>query len=116
MKQQFWIVSVITAALVLVMGSAFASDQVQIYGSQLMTKQERLEYRERLRNAATDEEREQIQKEHQEEIRERAKAKGVTLPEEPAVEGRGLGIGSGNCPGGGMGKGRGMGHGGGSSQ
>lgn len=55
----------------------------QIYGSQLMTRQERLEHRAKLRAAKTAEEREQIRKEHHEKMQQRAKERGVTLPEMP---------------------------------
>jgi hypothetical protein len=84
--------------------------QEQIYGKQLMTEQERAEYRDRMRGAKTAEEREQIRKEHHERMKERAKERGVTIPDEPPT-GRGGGMGPG---GGGMGPGGGgMGPGGG---
>jgi hypothetical protein len=79
--------------------------QEPIYGSQLMTEQERLEYRARLREAPTEEDRNQIRGEHHELMQERAKAQGMVLPEQPP-EGRGMGQG-------GMGGGRGGGMGGG---
>lgn len=53
------------------------------YGSQLMTPAERAEQRSKMCAAKTDEEREQIRKEHHDRMLERAKAKGVTLPEMP---------------------------------
>ncbi|WP_372522868.1 hypothetical protein [Sulfuricaulis sp.] len=82
-----------------------------IYGSQLMTQQERSAYGTRMRAAKTAEEREQIRKEHHEQMKARAKEKGVTLPDEPPARGMGGGMGSG---GGGMGSGGGgMGSGGG---
>ena len=74
-----------------------------IYGSQLMTQQERSEYRAQMRNAKTAQEREQIRKEHHERMKVRAKEKGLTLPDEPPARGRGMGPG----PGGGMGPGGG---------
>ena len=87
-------------------------DQVRdqdIYGSQLMTAQERNEYRTRMRAAKTLEERERIRKEHHEQMKLRAKERGVTLPDEPpAGRGPGSGTGGGMGPGGG-----GMGPGGG---
>jgi hypothetical protein len=82
-------------------------DQDRIYGSQLMTEQERMEYRNRMRAAKTAQEREQIRKEHHERMKVRAKEKGVTIPDEPPVPGAGM---MGPGPGGGMG---GMGPGGG---
>ena len=57
----------------------------QIYGGQLMTEQERTEYRSRLRAAASDEERQQIRWEHHVRMQERAKERGVTLPDEPPM-------------------------------
>lgn len=83
-------------------------DQVrdnQVYGSQLMTTQERDEYRNRMRAAKTVQEREQIRNEHHARMQERAKQRGVTLPAEPPVRGMGAGpgrgAGSGAGPGGG---------------
>jgi len=84
-------------------------DQIQdrqIYGSQLMTQQERSEYRAQMRNAKTTQEREQIRKEHHERMKVRAKEKGLTLPDEPPARGMGGGMGPG---GGGMGPGMGDG-------
>lgn len=93
----------------------------QVYGSQLMTQQERLEHRNKLRAAKTAEEREQIRAEHHTRMQERAKEKGVTLPEMPPATGTrkgmgtgprdGMGPGSGMSPGGGMGGGMGPGGG-----
>src|SRR3989344_5573541 len=87
--------------------TAYAADQNQIYGSQLMTQQERNEYSNRMRAAKTEQEREQIRKEHHEQMKIRAKEKGVTLPDEPPARGRGMGPGKGMGPGGGPGGGAG---------
>lgn len=84
-------------------------DRQQIYGSQLMTQQERAAYRARMRAAKTQEEREKIRAEHHEQMKVRAKEKGVTLPDEPPMRGGGMGPGMGPG-GGGMGPG-GMGGG-----
>jgi hypothetical protein len=81
-----------------------------IYGSQMMTQQERMEYRQRMRNAKSAEERLQIRQQHHEEMKVRAKERGITLPDEPPAN-RGPGMGGGM--GGGMGPGGGMGGGGG---
>ena len=81
-------------------------DQDQIYGSQLMTQEERSAYRTQMRNAKTAQEREQIRKQHHEQMKVRAKEKGVTLPDEPPARGKGQGMGPG---GGGMGPGNGSG-------
>ena len=86
-----------------------AQNKEVIYGSQLMTVQERAEFRARMRAAKTYEEREQIRLEHHKAMRERAQAQGKTLPDMPPAVGGGMGPG-----GGGMGPGaRGMGGGGG---
>lgn len=120
--------SVLTGALVFASGFASADDQdrtrqqdqgqtkskVQdqdrIYGSQLMTKQERNEFRNRMRSAKTAEEREQIRAEHHERMMVRAKERGVTLPDDPPA--RGMGPGGAMSPGGGMGPGGGSERGG----
>ena len=80
-------------------------DQDRIYGSQLMTQQERAEYRSRIRAAKTEQEREQIRNEHHERMKERAKERGVNLPDMPPARGGGMGPGGGMRPGGGMGPG-----------
>ncbi|UUC91647.1 MULTISPECIES: hypothetical protein [Comamonas] len=101
------ITSVITAALSVSVGAAFAADQQEpIYGSQLMTEQERNEYRIKMRAAATVQEKEQIRKEHHERMKERAKAQGIKLADEPPVRGGGMGPGGMGPGGGGMGPGR----------
>jgi hypothetical protein len=83
--------------------------QERIYGSELMTQQERAEYQARMRAATTEQERETIRLEHHEKMQERAKAQGKTLPDVPPAD-RGPGMGPG---GGGMGPGGGgMGPGG----
>ena len=69
-----------------------ASAQQQIYGSQLMTQQER----------------ERLRLEHHQQMQERARQRGVTLPDQPPA-----GKGYGARPGGGMGPGYGPGPGGG---
>lgn len=68
-----------------------AKDQDQqkdrdIYGHQLMTEQERNDYRERLKNAETNQERQQIIAEHREKMQGRAKANGVDLQESEESE------------------------------
>lgn len=82
----------------------------QVYGSQLMTQQERFEHRQLLLNAETGKERERIRTEHHRKMQERAKEQGVTLPEQPPAQGMGKGQGQGSGPG--AGQGRGMGQGG----
>lgn len=88
---------------------AYGQDQ-PVYGSQLMTEQERAEYQARMRAATTEQEREQIRLEHHAQMQERAKQQGVTLPDEPPAMGMG-GQRMGPGQGGGMGTGSGMGGG-----
>jgi hypothetical protein len=111
MIKQALIMSFLIVALILSAAPAFADDQEVTYGSQLMTDQEKIEFREKLRNAKTDEERDQLLKEHHEQMIERATEKGLTLPEEPLQKGAGMGHGSGMGSGGGMGSGSGSGGG-----
>jgi hypothetical protein len=82
--------------------------QERIFGSQLMTRKERAEHRAKLRSLKTLEEREAYRLEHHNKMLERAKERGVTLPDEPPAGGMGM-----MGPGGGMGPGNGMGPGGG---
>jgi uncharacterized membrane protein YgcG len=123
MKRERLVVYALVVALSLFGGFALAADQAtsqekaqtqkeeQIYGSQLMTQEERTEYHAKMRAAKTAEEREQIRNEHHERMKARAKERGVTLPDEPSDKGCGGGMGQG----GGMGRGHGggMGSGGG---
>lgn len=71
----------------------------QIYGSQLMTQQERDAYRAKMRSAKTQAERDQIRAEHHAAMQERAKEKGVTLPDQPRGPRQGQGAGPGKGPG-----------------
>lgn len=50
-----------------------------IYGSELMTKQERKRYRKELSQAASDGERARVEKRHQEQMHKRAEQRGVTI-------------------------------------
>lgn len=76
-----------------------------IYGYQMMTPQERNAFRAKMRAAKTAEERERIRAEHHERMKERAKERGVTLPDKPRVP-AGKGPGGGMGPGGGTGRGK----------
>lgn len=109
-------VAALAAGLASWAGFAPAADQVraqstgsqeQVYGSQLMTPQERSEHRGKMRAAKTAEERERVRKEHHERMKARARERGVTLPDEPPANGGGMGPGTGMQPGGGTGMGRG---------
>lgn len=106
--------SAFAAALGLLAAMAPAAAQDEpVYGSQMMTQQERNDYRDRMRSAASVEEREQIRREHHARMVARAKERGVTLPEQPPTRGAGMGPGMGSSGGmgSGMGPGRGMGPG-----
>ena len=105
MKKQRVLVWALAGTILLAGGVALAADQVrsqvqtqtqdQVYGSQLMTPQERAEHRTKMRAAKTVEEREQIRKENHERMQARAKERGVTLPEEAPMGGGGMGPGGG---------------------
>lgn len=82
------------------------SQQQRVRGSELMTREERAEHRKKMRAAKTAEEREQIRKEFHEQMKARAKERGMTLPDEPPAMGRGMGQSGGMGPGG-MGSGPG---------
>jgi hypothetical protein len=60
-------------------GSESQARNGDIYGYQLMTERERSEYRERLRMATTDLERERLRSEHHDQMQERARERGVVL-------------------------------------
>lgn len=83
-----------------------AHDQAPIYGSQMMTQKERAEYSNKMRAAKTSEERENVRKEHHEQMVLRAKERGVTLPAEAPARGGGMGPGGGGMGPGGGGRGR----------
>lgn len=120
MMKRALMISVLAAALSA--GVALADDQErvrervqtqeQIYGSQLMTQQERAEHLARIRAAKTAEEREQIRKDHHERMKDRARERGVTVPDEPPAKGSGMGSGGGRMGQGGGGMGSGGGRGG----
>lgn len=78
---------------------AQTKDQERIYGSELMTEKERNEYRQRMRSAKTEQEREKIRTEHHNRMLARAKERGVKIPDEPPVKGGGMGPGRGMGPG-----------------
>ena len=99
--------SALASALILAAGLTQAADQIQdqtqdrtrlqdqIYGSQLMTEQERIEHRNRMRSFKTQQERDAYQLEQHKRMQERAKERGVTLPEEPMMSPGGMGPGGG---------------------
>ena len=112
-------IRILTASLLLAFAPlpVHAEDQTQtqtqqttqtVYGWQLMTEQERMEYRQQMRALKTEEERQQFRLEHHKAMQVRANERGMTLPDEPMGPGPGGGMGPG---GGGMGPGGGMGGG-----
>ncbi|MBK7423536.1 MAG: hypothetical protein IPJ48_10780 [Propionivibrio sp.] len=107
-------VKIVLAAisLGLMTSGAIAADE-PVYGSQMMTNQERMEQRTKMNAAKTTQEREQVRLDHHEQMQLRAKERGVALPDTPPVQGGGMrqGSGAGGGMGGGMGSGGGMGGG-----
>lgn len=100
----------LTTTLVLALmsaGSALAQDTAKVYGSQLMTQQERMEYRNQMRALKTQEERNAFRLEHHKKMQERAAERGLALPDAPPRTGAGMGPGPGGR--GGMGPGAGGG-------
>jgi len=110
-------VAAVAAAFMGLVVPAYAAEQATqpksepIYGYRLMTNQERNEYREKMRNARSPEERQAVRDEHHKAMQARAKERGVTLPDRPRGPGAGMGPGGGMGPGSGMGPGGGMGPG-----
>jgi len=92
-------------AMMLPATSIFAAEQ--IYGSQLMTEQERAEHRTKMQSMKTAKERERYRLEHHKKMEQRAKKQGVTLPAGPQSQGSGMGGGQSDGMGGGGGGGRG---------
>jgi len=96
------ILSMLTGVVPVVPSISVAAEQEQIYGSQLMTRKERAENRAKMRSLKTPEERDAYRLEHHKKMQERAKEKGVTLPDEPPATGMRMGPGGGGMgPGGG---------------
>ena len=93
----------VSGAVVTAPVQAQTQQQEVVYGSQLMTPQELRAYRLKMRQAKTVEERAQIRAEHHRQMQERAKERGVTLPEAPPPQGMHRGVGPGAGPGGGAG-------------
>ena len=75
-----------------------------VYGWQLMTEREREEHRKKMQSLHTKEERERYRIEHHKKMQERAKQKGVTLPDMPQERGKGIDNGFGQGQGGGRGR------------
>ena len=84
MKLRMLLAPALSAALMLLCGAVSAEEQIR--GYELMTEQERAEQQDRMRNAITEEEREQIRKETHELMKRRAKERGLTIPDEPPAD------------------------------
>ncbi len=110
MKGNTKYIVLICALGLMIPGYSLAADD-QMYGSQLMTQQERQEHREKMQSMKTKEERERYRMEHHKKMQKRAKQQGVTLPDKPPASGSRKMDGSGS--GGGWGSGGGGGGGGG---
>ncbi|MBE0575580.1 MAG: hypothetical protein IH613_06750 [Desulfuromonadales bacterium] len=105
MKRKLAIFVALVCSLLLTSSFALAANQANeqeriqeqehIYGSQMMTEQERNEYRAKMQAAKTNEEREQIRMEHHERMRERAKSQGLSMPDTPPPRGGSMGGGKG---------------------
>jgi hypothetical protein len=96
--KQLAVAAAMAAAMLVMTATLFAAEQSApksepIYGYRMMNEQERNEYRERMRNARSAEERQAIRDEHHKLMESRAKERGVTLPEQ-----RGPGAGKGPGP------------------
>lgn len=106
MQKPEFVLQALIVALFMMLGVnvAVAADQVQvkpemqaekqskeqIYGSQLMTRQERAEHRAKMRSLKTKEERESYRMEHHKKMQERAKEMGKTIPDMPSPQGCGM--------------------------
>ena len=118
MKKKLSIFAVLFCSLLLTSPFALSASQAQeqerveaqkqehIYGSQMMTEQERNEYRARMQAAKTNEEREQIRMEHHELMKKRAAEQGLGIPDSPPARRGGMGGDMGPGMGGGKGKNR----------
>lgn len=76
--------------------ASVSSDQ-NIYGSEIMTPEERAEFRSKMQSAKTVQERERLRVDHEAAMQSRAKQRGITLEENPSAnQGPGSGTGSGS--------------------
>lgn len=85
-------------------GSVLAAPDT--YGWELMSEQERVQHRERMQNCEAAGDCEQYRMEHHQRMQERAKQRGVTLPDQPRPRGQGTGMGMDRDGMGGNGRGR----------
>ncbi len=56
-------------------------DRRQLYGDELMSPEERQAYRQKMWDLKTDSERERYRSDHREQMKERARDRGIVLPE-----------------------------------
>lgn len=100
--------ALLTAAMSL---PVYAQDDDAVFGRQLMTQEELQQHRQTMQGLATKEERQQYRQQHHQRMLERARERGVTLPEEPGKQGKGMGPkpGKGEQKGPGAGQGQGSG-------
>jgi hypothetical protein len=105
--RQHLLAAAISGMLAAVASPAVAADPTSgstarteaIYGYHMMTPQERDAYREKMRNAANPAERQALRDEHHAAMAERARERGITLPDRPTgagARGRGMGPGMGS--------------------
>ena len=89
----------------------YAQDDEVVFGRQLMTQEELQQHRQTMKGLATEEERQQYRQQHHERMLARAREQGVTLPDEPGRQGKGMGPkpGKGEQKGQGAGQGQGAG-------
>lgn len=81
------ILSLAALCCLVLSGPAGAADT--IYGSQLMTPQERAEHRATLRQQTTEAERNAYRQQHHDAMQARARERGVQLPDTPPAQGGG---------------------------
>ncbi|QXP83904.1 hypothetical protein [Methylococcus sp. Mc7] len=67
--------------------------QEQVRGRDLMSPEERAQHREKMRSLKTEEERKAFREEQHKKMQERAKEKGLTLPDQPGQGPPGMGGG-----------------------
>jgi len=63
-----------------------ANEVEPIYGSQLMTQQERLDHQAQMRAAKTPQAKQQLRQMHHQKMKLRAQKKGIVLPDTPPAE------------------------------
>lgn len=85
----------LSSTLPLLFTASLPVAQERVYGYQLMTEQERIEHRNKMRSFKTEQERERYRLEHHKKMEQRAKQQGLSLPEKPRVQGDGMGQGGG---------------------